>query len=147
MDLIKAKQTIKKIGWGITTAETGSDKIKTDHRENKKHSENADTFTSVTFDLDVWPWLYVKVKKADVIRYRLLYCTLVPGIMSMRVMICEIKPFVHFCDLWNSSLTFIVCQGHFHFNHQMDITLLYIGTKYEVCMFNRIQYGNFVDKT
>ena len=23
---------------------------------NKKHSENADTSTSVTFDLDLWPW-------------------------------------------------------------------------------------------
>ena len=26
-------------------------------KKNKKHSENADTSTSVTFDLDVWPWL------------------------------------------------------------------------------------------
>ena len=39
----------------------------------KKHSENADT--SMTFDLDVWPWPYVK--KAYVIRCRLSYCTLV----------------------------------------------------------------------
>ena len=33
---------------------------------NKKHSENADTPTSATFDLVVWPWPFVKVKKADV---------------------------------------------------------------------------------
>ena len=46
---------------------------------NKKYSENADTSTSVTFDLVVWPWPFVKVKKADVIWCHLLYCTLVPG--------------------------------------------------------------------
>ena len=33
--------------------------------ENKKHSENADTFTSVTFDMCCWP--YDKVKNAEVI--------------------------------------------------------------------------------
>ena len=38
---------------------------------NKKHSENSDTFTSVTFDLGVWPWPYVKVKKTYFIRCRL----------------------------------------------------------------------------
>ena len=38
---------------------------------------------SVTFDLVVWPWPFVKFKKADVIGCRLLYCTLVPGMMSM----------------------------------------------------------------
>ena len=31
---------------------------------NKKHSDNANTSTSVTFDLDVWPCLHVKVKKS-----------------------------------------------------------------------------------
>ena len=29
---------------------------------NKKQSENADTSTSVTFDLELWPWPLVKVK-------------------------------------------------------------------------------------
>ena len=47
---------------------------------NKKHSENADTSTSVTFDLDV------KVKLAC----HLLYCTFVPGMMSVSVIVCEI---------------------------------------------------------
>ena len=50
--------------------------LQNEKKSNKKHSENADTSTSVTFDLDVW--LYFKVKKAYVIRCRLLYCALVP---------------------------------------------------------------------
>ena len=82
---------------------------------DKKHSENADTSTSVTFDLELWPWPSVKVKKVYVIRYRLLYCTLVPGIMSVSVIVCEIWPLVHFfmpfdLRLWPSStvkVTFI----------------------------------------
>ena len=52
--------------------------------KNKKHSENADTSTSVTFDLDVWPLYYVKVKKAYVIRCCVLYCPLVPDMMTCR---------------------------------------------------------------
>ena len=32
----------------------------------------------------VWPWPFAKVKKAFVIRCRLLYCTMVPGMMSMK---------------------------------------------------------------
>ena len=41
--------------------------------KNKKHSENADTSTSVKFDLVVWPWPFVvMVKKADIIRCRFL---------------------------------------------------------------------------
>ena len=63
--------------------------------KNKKHSENADTSMSVTFDLVVWPWSFVKVKKADVIKCRLLYCTLVPGMMSMGLLLYEISPFVY----------------------------------------------------
>ena len=48
-----------------------------------------------------------------------------------------------FYYLWPSPVTFIVCQGHCHFNQQMDVMLLYIGTHNEVCMFNRIwdNYG------
>ena len=34
--------------------------------------------------------LIVKVKKTYVIRCRLLYCTLVPGMMSVSVIVCEI---------------------------------------------------------
>ena len=67
---------------------------------NKQHSENTDTSMSVTFDLVVWP--FVKVKKADVIRCRLLYCTLVPGMMSMYLILYEISPFVYF--MWNCDL-------------------------------------------
>ena len=74
--------------------------------ENKKHSENADTSTSLTFDLEVWPWPHFKVKKAYVIRSRFLYCALVPGMISVNVIICEIWPLIHFfrpltftCDL------------------------------------------------
>ena len=46
---------------------------------------------------------------------RLLYCTLVPGVMSGSLLVCEIWPLVHFCDLWPLPVTFIVRQGHFHF--------------------------------
>ena len=53
--------------------------------KNKKHSDNADTSMSVTFGFAVWLWPFVKDKKADVIRCHLLYCTLVPGMMSILV--------------------------------------------------------------
>ena len=49
----------------------------------RKYSENTETSTSVTFGLEVLLWPYIKVKKADVIRCRLLYCTLLPGMISM----------------------------------------------------------------
>ena len=70
---------------------------------NKKHSENADTSTSVTFDLLVLPWPFVKVKKADVIICHFLYCTLVPGMMSMGLIFYEISPFVYF--MWPLTFT------------------------------------------
>ena len=57
---------------------------------NKKHSENANTSKSVTFDLEVWPLPFFKVKKADVIICCLLYCTLLPGMMSMCLIFYEI---------------------------------------------------------
>ena len=84
---------------------------------NKKHSENVDTSTSVTFDLELWPWPSVKVKKAYVIRCGLLYGTLVPGMMSVSVIDCDIWPLVHFlrpltfaCDLHGPprSLSFLL---------------------------------------
>ena len=58
---------------------------------------------TLSFDFD----LKVKVKNAYVIRCRLLYCTLVPGMMSMSVLVCEIWPLVHV--LW--PLTF-ACVLH-----------------------------------
>ena len=87
--------------------------------KNKKHSENADTSTSVTFDLDMWPWPYFKVKKAYIIRCRLLYCALVPGMMSVNIIVCEIWPLIHCCDLWPSLVAFSLCQGYFHSNQLM----------------------------
>ena len=68
-------------------------------RINKKHS---DTSMSVTFDLVVWPWSFIKVKKADIIRRHLLYCILVPDIMSIGLILYEISPFVYLMG----SLTF-----------------------------------------
>ena len=56
--------------------------------KRKKHSDNADTSTFVTFDRELWPWPLVKVKNADDIRCRFLYCTLVPGRTSMGLMFC-----------------------------------------------------------
>ena len=65
--------------------------------------------TSFTFSASNWA-----KKKASVINCRLLYCTLVPGMMSVSVIVCKIWPLVHFCDLWPSHVTFIIRQGHFH---------------------------------
>ena len=61
-----------------------------------QHSENTNTFTSMTFDLLVWPWLCVKVKEAYVIRCCVLYCTLVRERISVGVKVNEIWPFVNF---------------------------------------------------
>ena len=103
-------------------SQSRNEKFMTDHTQlsksnkNKKHSENADTSTSVTFDLDVWPWPYFKYKKVYVIRCRLLYCALVPGMITVLVIVCEIWQLIHFCDLWPSPVTFSLCQGHFHSN-------------------------------
>ena len=52
------------------------------------------------FDLVMWPWPFVKVKKADVIRCLFLYCTLVPG---MGLILYEISPFVYF--MWPLTFT------------------------------------------
>ena len=43
-----------------------------------------------------------------------------------------------FRDLWPSPVTFIVRQGHFQWYYEMNVILLCIGSKYEVCRFNRI---------
>ena len=72
--------------------------------KNKKHSENADTSTSMTFDFDVWLWPYLKIKTADVIRFRLLYCTLVSGMIPVSVIFCEIWTLVHFFVTFNFHL-------------------------------------------
>ena len=74
-------------------------------KTDKKHLENADTSTSMTFDLVVWHWPFVKVKKADVIRCRILYCTLIPGITIYH------HKFIS-CDLWPSSVTFSFCISY-----------------------------------
>ena len=67
----------------------------------------------------LWPWrvtlTLLQGQETYVIRCRLLYCALVPGIKSMNVIVCEIWPFIHFvrpltftCDLqfisWSLSL-------------------------------------------
>ena len=71
---------------------------------------------SVTFDLVVWPWPFVKVKKADVIRCRLLYCTLVPGMMSIGIFIITLWDiticlfYVTFdIHLWPSAFVKVIC--------------------------------------
>ena len=90
-------------------------KIK-NNNNNEKHSEKADTSTYLIFDLYVWPWLYVKVKKAYIIRCRLLYCIIVPYMLFVSVIVCEMWQLVHFCEFWPSSVTFSVCKGHFYFH-------------------------------
>ena len=96
--------------------------IKKHNNDKKKHSENADTSTSMTFDLDVWPWPYSKVKKVYVIICRLLYRVLVPGLMSVNVIVCEIWPLIlsllpltFTCDLHrpSRSLSFLSLDGRY----------------------------------
>ena len=91
-------------------------------KKDKKHSENADTSMSVTFDLYVWPWPYFKVKNTYVIRCRFLYCTLVPGMVSMNIIANEIWSLIHFlwpltftCDLqlMSRSLSFLLLDGRY----------------------------------
>ena len=100
---------------------------------NKKHSENADTSPSVTFNLEVWP--YVKVKQANVIKRRLLYCTLVPDLMSVGVILFKLWPLVHFlwpltfaCDLHHPSrsLSFLSWNGHY-------IVMFASSIEFELC--------------
>ena len=95
---------------------------------SKKHPENADTFTSVTLDLDMRPWPCDKVKNACVIKCRLLYCIWVPSITLVDVKVYETSP--SFCDLWHSIVTF--SDGHFHCKYEMSLVLSYICIKYEV---------------
>ena len=56
---------------------------------------------------DLWPWgvtlTFHKIKKADVIRCRFLYCTLEPGMMSMDIMFYDISLFVYF--MWPLTFT------------------------------------------
>ena len=95
-------------------------------RHNKKHSENANTSTSLTFDLEMWPWHwpYVKVKKDYVIRcrlFKLLYCTLVPDMMSMGLILYEIwpVPFVFYVTfvlhIWSSASVKVFCTLIFRY--------------------------------
>ena len=102
---------------------------------------------SVTFDLAVWLWPYVKVKNVNVIKCCLLYCTLVPGLMTVSIILCEIIPLVHF--LWHLTFT---CDLHrlsrpLSFQSSDGCSVDGIGTKYENCMFNRIlDMDNFLRK-
>ena len=41
------------------------------------------------------------------------------------VIVFEVWSYIHFCDLWSSPVTLIICQGHFHFHHQMDVMVLF----------------------
>ena len=87
------------------------------------HSSTRSTSIPVTFDIDLWPWHYIKVKTLYVIRLHLLYCSLVPGMMSassVGAIVYEILPFVDI--LW--SLTFVCdlqLHGYFHFHHHVVV--------------------------
>ena len=90
-------------------------------------------------DLVVWPWPFVKVKKANVIRCLLLYFTLVPGMRSTGLLLYEISPFVYFiwpltftCDLHRLSRSLSRSYIYTYF------MLLNVCTKIEVCRLSRI---------
>ena len=76
--------------------------------KDKRHSENTDTSTSVTFHLVVWP-PFVKLKKADA-----TYC-IVPCYQVWFLWIYYFTRYQHLfilCDLWPSLVTFSFCQCH-----------------------------------
>ena len=114
-------------------------------RDNKKHSENTNASSSVTFDLELWPLtlccdLTLSQGQKGFCHYMshdVLY-------LGTRYDDCECNSLwdmtisLFFCDLWPLPVTFIVCQGHFHCYHLMDVMLLCIGSKYKVCRFNWI---------
>ena len=116
-----------------------------ERNDNKKHSENADTSTSVTFDPELWR---SKRLMSLVVAYCIVPCMV--QVWCLRVCAYNTR-YDHkflFCYLWTSPVIFIVRQGHFHFYYWMNVMLLCIGTKYEVCRFNRIwDMDNCLEKT
>ena len=60
---------------------------------------------------DLWPWrvtlTLLQGQESYVIRCRLLYCALIPGMMNLNVTVCEIWPLIHFVTfdlhLWPSA--------------------------------------------
>ena len=115
--------------------------------KKQKHSENVDTSTSVTFDFDVWFDFMSRSKKSLCQqRCRLLYCTLpVPGntrsgMMSVRqsVIVCEIRSLVHSLCSLTFTYDLLRLPRSLSLKSQINVIFLCIGTKYEVCMFNRI---------
>ena len=88
---------------------------------NKKHSENADTSTSVIFNLELWPWPG-QGQKGLCHKMSLVVFNLVPGMMSVILIVCEIWPLIH-C-LWpltfaydlprqSRSLSFLSLDGRY----------------------------------
>ena len=55
----------------------------------------------------LWPWhvtlILFQVKKAHDIKCRLLHCALIPGMISVNEIVCEIWPLIHF--LWPLNFT------------------------------------------
>ena len=101
-----------------------------DTKPNKKYSENADTSTFINLNLELWLRLSVKLKKAYVITCRclLVYCSLVPDMMSVGVIVYEICSFffTFSCDFQRLSRSLSLI------NHKMYLKLLYNGTKNKV---------------
>ena len=105
-------------------------------QENKK---NANYSTSMTFEFEVWHWPYVKVMKAYVIRCRLLYCNLIPYMMSLGEIDYEIWTFIILfwrltiaCDLQRLSRSSKLIP--------LDVTnCMYLGTRLDVCEFTSLQ--------
>ena len=89
---------------------------------------------------DLWPWPFVKVKKA--LSLDVAFC-IVPWYQVWWLWVYYFTRYHHLfilCDLWLSPVTFIVCQGHFHFNHYMFSMMLNVCTKNEVCSLGSIEF-------
>ena len=97
------------------------------------------------FDLDLWPWPWVKVIETWVIACSLLGCTLVPSIKSVGQIASEKCPvlcfffFIHLGEIWPWPLILTKGQGHRYLGHWMRLIRLYLGTKYEVCRWNSLR--------
>ena len=87
----------------------------------KKKKKKAFRERRYLHDCDLLPygvtWTFRQGQKSDVIKCHLLYCTLVPGMMSMGLLLCEISPFIYF--MW--PLTFILTLSSVKVNFTLII--------------------------
>ena len=94
--------------------------------KDKRHSENTDT------SCDLSPCGVTTFRQAQESWCHLLYCTLLPGMISMDLLLYKISTFVYF--MWPLTFT---CDLQL-LSMSLAFMLLNVCTKNEVCRFSRI---------